>query len=132
MHRYLYTMLLGTLTVYALLPLLPVHGPHVVYPLADLPNVRGLGRGINVWILDHMDISTSVFPSGHVAVAFSSGLGMLAAVRERPWIWGGVMAAAVVVYVATVYCRYHYAVDGLASIAVVMAAWAVSRGGRIE
>jgi membrane-associated phospholipid phosphatase len=125
-NAFLFTLLLGTLAAYAVLPLVPVHGPHVAYPALDLPNVAGVGRGLNVWVLDHMDIPTSVFPSGHVAVAFSAAFGMLRAVRQRPAYWGAAFAVAVLVYVATIYCRYHYAVDGLASIAIAAAAWAVS------
>lgn len=131
-HAFLYTLLLGTFSAYALLPLFPVHGPHVVYPALDLPNVAGVGRGLNVWVLDHLDIPTSVFPSGHVAVAFSAAFGMLRAVRTRPALWGTAFAVAGMVYLATVYCRYHYAVDGLASIGIATTAWVVSnRGGDV-
>ena len=131
-HAFLYTLLLGTFAAYALLPLFPVHGPHVVYPASDLPTVIGLGRTLNVWVLDHMDIPTSVFPSGHVAVAFSAAFGMLRAVRTRPAMWGSIFGVAILVYVATIYCRYHYAVDGLASMGIAAAAWLVSvRGGDI-
>ena len=80
-----------------------------------------------------MDIGTSVFPSGHVAVAFSSAFGMLRAVRSRPGIWVPVFVVATLVYAATIYCRYHYAVDGLASIGIAALAWKVSgRGGSVE
>ncbi len=128
-HAFLYTLLLGTFSAYALLPLFPVHGPHVVYPLLDLPNQSGVGRALNVWILDHMDIPTSVFPSGHVAVAFSAAFGMLRAVRRHVGLWAPVFLVAALVYVATIYCRYHYCVDGLASIAVATAAWFVGDRG---
>ena len=128
-HSFLFTLLLGTFSAYALLPLFPVHGPHVVYPLLDLPNLFGVGRALNVWILDHMDIPTSVFPSGHVAVAFSAAFGMLRAVRRHVGLWAPVFLVAALVYVATIYCRYHYCVDGLASIAVATAAWIVSGHG---
>ncbi len=131
LHTFLFTLLAGTLAAYALLPLFPVHGPHIVYPALDLPSVQGLGRGINVWVLDHMDIPTSVFPSGHVAVAFSAALGMFGAVKERPVLWGGMFVFAALVYIATIYCRYHYAVDGLASILLVsLVSSAVRAGGQ--
>ncbi len=132
-HEFLFMLLLGTCSAYALLPLLPVHGPHVVYPALDLPQISGFSRNINFWVLDHMDIPTSVFPSGHVAVAFSAAFGMFRAVRGKPLVWGSVFAVAFTVYVATVYCRYHYAVDGLASVFVVGLAHLVSRrGGAID
>ena len=129
LHTFLFTLLAGTLAAYALLPLFPVHGPHIVYPALDLPSVQGFGRGINLWVLDHMDIPTSVFPSGHVAVAFSAAFGMYEAAKERPLFWGGMFLFATLVYAATIYCRYHYAVDGLASILLVsLVSFAVRRG----
>lgn len=128
-HTFLYTLLLGTFSAYALLPLFPVHGPHVVYPGLDLPNIIGFARPVNVWLLDHADIPTGVFPSGHVAVAFSAAFGMWRAARSRPALWGTVFAIATLVYIATIYCRYHFMADGLASIGIAAAAWAVSRRG---
>jgi membrane-associated phospholipid phosphatase len=118
-QAFLFTLLLGTFAAYSLLPLFPVHGPHVAYPALDLPNFHGFARFLNVWVLDHLDMPTSVFPSGHVAVAFSAAFGMYRAVRTRPAIWGSAFAYATLVFIATVYCRYHYAVDGLASIGIV-------------
>lgn len=128
-HTFLFTLLLSTLTAYALLPLIPVHGPHVAYPTLDLPQFPGIGRRLNVWVLDHMDIPTSVFPSGHVAVAFSSAFGLFRAARERTAVWASAFGMAFLVYTATIYCRYHYAADGMASIAIAASVWAVSARG---
>ena len=128
-QTFLFLLLLGTLCAYALLPLFPVHGPRVVYPGLDLPGISGIGRPINVWVLDNMDMPTSVFPSGHVAVGFSTAFGMLAAVPQRPSLWAPVFTLAILVYVATIYCRYHYAVDGLASILIVGSVYAAARRG---
>jgi hypothetical protein len=48
-------------------------------------------------------------------------------------LWGAAFAVAFLVYLATVYGRYHYAVDGLASMVIATAAWlAVSRWGNDE
>jgi membrane-associated phospholipid phosphatase len=95
----------------------------LAFPNQDLPHAASLWRHINVWLLDHCDISTSVFPSGHVAVAFSSAFGLLRAIPERRWVWLSFLAAAVVVFTATIYGRYHYAADGIASIAISVVAW---------
>lgn len=130
-ERYLVTFAAGTLAVYALLPLIPVESPRTVFAGLDVPQVSSLWRGINIWILDHMDIATSVFPSGHVAVAFSSAFGMWRAVPHRPRIYVGFFAMAILVYLATVYGRYHYAVDGLASLAICsLTTWVVDRYDR--
>lgn len=124
-QAYLGTFALGTLMVYALLPLVPVESPRTAFAGLDAPGVTSIWRSINVWILDHMDIATSVFPSGHVAVAFSSALGMRRALPEWRWGFGVFLFLAFSVFVATVYGRYHYGVDGLASMAVCVSAWAV-------
>lgn len=125
-NRFFEVLFLGTLTAYALLPLLPVQSPRVAFAGQDLPLFNGFPRSLNVWLLDHLDISTSVFPSGHVAVAFSSALGMMRAVPRRKLLWLPVLGMALLIFVATIYGRYHYAADGLASIAIAAAAWWLS------
>jgi membrane-associated phospholipid phosphatase len=117
--RFLLLVFAGTFTTYALLPYVPVISPRVAFPGADLPSYNGIARGINTWLLDHLDISTSVLPSGHVAVALSSALGMVTVLRRRPMVGRCALALAGLVYLATIYCRYHYLVDGLTSIVLV-------------
>jgi membrane-associated phospholipid phosphatase len=121
--RLLTTLLVGTFCVYALLPYFPTNPPRVAFPAEDSMLTGSLWRTINIWLFEHCDISTSVFPSGHVAVAFSSAFGLLRAMPERRWLYFSVFTIAVIVVIATVYCRYHYAVDGLASIGVSVFAW---------
>jgi membrane-associated phospholipid phosphatase len=121
--KFLETFALGTLLAYALLPALPVASPRLAFAGMDLPNVQVFWRGLNVWLLDHLDIGTSVFPSGHVAVAFSSALGFRRALPESRGIFVALLAVALSVYLATIYGRYHYAADGLASIGISIAAW---------
>jgi membrane-associated phospholipid phosphatase len=124
-NRFLATLFVGALSVYAILPHFPAVGPRLAFPGQDMPNYGGMWHSINVWLLDHGDISTGVFPSGHVAVAFASAFGLLRARCRRPWVCGAVFVAAAMVFLATIYCRYHYAVDGLASIGVTLTAWRV-------
>jgi membrane-associated phospholipid phosphatase len=117
--RFLLLVFAGTFTVYALLPYVPAVSPRVAFPGTDLPHYNGLARGINTWLLDHLDIPISVLPSGHVAAAFSSALGMVTALPRRPVFGRCALALAGMVYLATIYCRYHYAVDGLISMVLV-------------
>lgn len=117
-HQFLFILMLGTLSVYACLLLVPVESPRIVYPGLDSPHYSSGPRMLNTWLLDHMDISTSVFPSGHVGVAFSTAFALLSAVRPRRAVWISAFALAFLVFLATIYGRYHYAVDGLASIAL--------------
>lgn len=124
--RFRLILFLGTFAVYGMLPIFPVVSPRIAFPGADLPAVETAPRVVNGWVLDHLDIATSVFPSGHVAVAFATAFGLLTAVRHRPAIWIAAFLNAAVVYIATVYGRYHFAVDGLMSLVVTYMAWRVA------
>jgi membrane-associated phospholipid phosphatase len=119
--RFLLQVFAGTFATYALLPYVPVVSPRLAFPGADLPHYSGISLRLANWLLDRLDISTSVLPSGHVAVALSSALGMFAALPRRPIFGWCAAGLAALVYVATIYGRYHYAVDGLASVVIVCA-----------
>ena len=124
--RFLFTLLLGTLTTYMLLPHFPSVGPRLVFAGEDLPAFSTVFRSLNLWLLDHYDIGASVFPSGHVTVGFSAAFAMLLALPEKRrvgWVLG---ALATAVAIATVYGRYHYAVDALAGLGVSLLACALS------
>lgn len=124
--RFLTMLFLGTLSAYVLLPHFPTLSPRFAFPGQDLPEHMSIFRAINTWLLDHCDISTSVFPSGHVAVAFSCAFGLLRALPEERWVYLSAFIAAFIVFTATIYCRYHYAADGLASILITAAGWRVT------
>jgi membrane-associated phospholipid phosphatase len=119
--RFLLLVFAGTFATYALLPYVQVFSPRLAFPGADLPHYTGISRRFTIWLLDRLDISTSVLPSGHVAVALSSALGMFAALPRRPIFGWCALALAALVYLSTIYYRYHYAVDGLISVVVVCA-----------
>jgi membrane-associated phospholipid phosphatase len=99
-----------------------VDGPRFAFAGEDLPNVETVFRRMNVWILNHWDIQSSVFPGGHVAAALSAAFAMRLAAPQRRPLAGALLALAVLVWINTVYGRYHYAADGLASLAVSMPA----------
>jgi membrane-associated phospholipid phosphatase len=124
--RFLFTLLLGTLITYALLPHFPSLSPRVAFPGEDLPGVSSLFRSLNLWLLDNYDIRTSVFPSGHVTVAFSAAFAMLLALPEKRRAGWVLVVLASGVAIATVYGRYHYVVDVLAGLAVSLLASAAS------
>lgn len=131
--RFLTTLFLGVFPAYASLPLFPVHSPRVIFPGQDLPHFNAFPRTLNTWLLDNLDISTSVFPSGHVAVAFSVAFALMTVLPHRRSVWRTAFALAVVVYMATIYGRYHYAVDGLASfVLAATGCWIGSRAGNGE
>ncbi len=124
--QFLFTLLLGTLITYALLPFFPSAPPRTVFPGQDLPNVHTVLRRFNVWILDRYDIQTSVFPSGHVTAAFSAALGMLLAFPQRKRFGAGLLVLAIAIALTTVYGRYHYLVDGVAGLLIAIAAGCIS------
>ncbi len=124
-NRFLSILFLGTLSAYALLPVFPLTSPRLAFPGTDLPAFSDVPREVNTFLLDRFDIATSVFPSGHVAVAFSSAFGLMSALRRRRTVWLTAFAAAILIWVATIYGRYHYALDGLASLIITATAWQV-------
>ena len=72
-----------------------------------------------------------MFPSGHVASAFGAGIGLLIALPERKAYGIALSVVGTGIAVATVYGRYHYAVDALAGLLVACVAsllcWALFR-----
>lgn len=115
-------LLLGTLGAYALYPYFPSEPPRSVFPDQDMPALMTVFRRLNLHLVNGYGIHTSVFPSGHVAASFSAAFGLWLAVPElrKHAIGLGVLAALIAV--ATVYGRYHYAVDALAGFAVAAGA----------
>ena len=88
--------------------------PDVLGPL--LPGATAYERN-NLWILDHGDIRSSIFPSGHVAVGFSAAFAMALAAPDHRGIAWTLLAIAALVWMNTIYGRYHYAADGLVALA---------------
>jgi membrane-associated phospholipid phosphatase len=119
---FLFPFLLGTLMTYSMLAHFPSEAPRFVFAREDLPGVDTVFHRFNLWILNHYDIHSSVFPSGHVAVGFSAAFAMLLALPENRRAGWTLLVIALLVLVNTVYARYHYAADGLAALAVSLVA----------
>lgn len=120
-------LLLGTLGTYALYPWFPSEPPRVVFSGQDMPAVVTAFRRLNLHLVNGYGIHTSVFPSGHVAAAFSAAFGLWVAVPEQRKRALALAALAAIIAVATVYGRYHYAVDALAGFAMAVAALIAGR-----
>jgi membrane-associated phospholipid phosphatase len=125
--RVLVVYLAGTLTAYALFPYFPSAPPRTVFPTADLPAVITPFREFNIWLLGGYGIHSSVFPSAHVSSAFAAAWALLVFLRERKWLGWIMLGYAVSVTIATVYGRYHYAVDALAGFALSVVAGLIAR-----
>lgn len=128
--QFLFTFVLGTVISYALYPYFPSEPPRAVFPDADMPQIDTVFRRFNWWILSGGGIHTSVFPSGHVSHAFAAAFAMLRVLPDKKWAGRSLFVLAVLIYFATVYGRYHYAVDGLAGFVVAVVALTVTKGRR--
>ena len=116
--RVLFVYVVGTVAVYGLFPYFPSSPPRVVFPNADLPGVTTFLRRFNLFLVGGYGIHSSVFPSAHVSSAFSAAWAFLVFLPEQKKL-GILMAVyAALVALATVYGRYHFAVDALAGIGI--------------
>lgn len=123
----LFPFTLAVLFTYALYPYFPSDPPWTVFPGADLPSYDTWPRQFNAAMLKSQGIRTSVFPSGHVAGSLTLALAMMRALPEKKWPGRLLLVLALSIALATVYGRYHYAVDAVAGAAISLAAMAVTR-----
>lgn len=125
-NRVLFLYLLGTLLAYALFPYFPSDPPRTLFGNTDLPNVITVFRSFNLWIVGGYGIHSSVFPSAHVSSAFSAAWAFFLFLPDKKRFGWGMLIYAVSVAIATVYGRYHYAVDAVAGLAVSLVAAATT------
>jgi membrane-associated phospholipid phosphatase len=124
---FLFIFALTVLLCYAQFPFWPSEPPRVVFFGEDLPAYDTIFRRFNLWMLGNYGIHTSVFPSAHVAGAFSVAFGMRQALPERKWVSRFLYVMAVLIGAATVYGRYHYLADAAAGFLVAVIVFAVQR-----
>lgn len=118
-------LLAATLAAYACYPWFPSDTPRRVFEGMDMPQMSAL-RAINLRILGGYGITTSVFPSGHAAASFAAAFALMRVLPESRW-WGRAMLLlATLIAIATVYGRYHFAIDTIAGLALAGGAWAWS------
>jgi membrane-associated phospholipid phosphatase len=123
---FLFLFLCGVLLAYGQFPFWPSEPPRTVFPGEDFPPCTSVFRRFNWWYLGGQGIHTSVFPSAHVAGAFSAGFGMMRALPEHRWVGRALLVTAVLIATATVYGRYHYFADAAAGFVVSLAALGIS------
>lgn len=121
--QFLFIFMLGTLLCYAQYPWWPSEPPRAVFFGQDAPAYDTIFRRFNWWMLGNYGIHTSVFPSGHVAAAFSTAFGMRQALVERKWVSRILFVMATLIAIATVYGRYHYIADAAAGFAIAALAF---------
>jgi len=114
--------LAGTLGAYALFPYFLSDPPRTLFGDTDLPNIVTALRRFNLSIVGGYGIHSSVFPSAHVSSAFSAAWAFFLYLPDKKRFGWGMTIYAVSVAIATVYGRYHYAVDAVAGLGVSLAA----------
>jgi membrane-associated phospholipid phosphatase len=125
MGKVLFIYVVGTVAAYGLFPYFPSSPPRAVFPALDVPAANTLVRRLNLFLVGDYGIHSSVFPSAHVSSAFSAAWALLLYLPERRRLGWGMLIYAVLVSLATVYGRYHYAVDALAGLGVSVCAAAL-------
>ena len=125
----------SAVAAYALYPFFPSEPPRTIFPGELSGSIDTMFRQMNWWILGMGGIHTSVFPSGHVSSALGVGIGLLLALPERKRYGVGMSIVATGIAIATVYGRYHYAVDAIAGfftagLASVACYWVLRRSER--
>lgn len=117
--------LLGLLLAYAQFPFWPSDPPRTAFPGVEAPSVHSIFREANLVMLGNLGIHTGVFPSAHVSGAFALAFAMRF-LGFKPWLRRGTLIYAILVAIATVYGRYHYAVDAFAGLGVALVAASIA------
>jgi membrane-associated phospholipid phosphatase len=126
-NRVVFVYVLGTALAYGLFPYFPSDPPRTLFGDTDLSNIATAVRRFNLWIVGGYGIHSSVFPSAHVSSAFSAAWAFFLFLPDRKRFGRGMLIYAASVAIATVYGRYHYAVDVVAGFGVSLVAAATTR-----
>ncbi len=128
---------------YAAYIFIPVVGPqiffpelaHAALPAAVQPAVvpafpaavqAGPAFQLMQWIYEHFESPGAAFPSSHVAIALTTVFFSFQYLRRIRWLH---LCVALLLCIATVYCRYHYLVDAIAG--ALAAAILIPLGSRL-
>jgi membrane-associated phospholipid phosphatase len=120
--EYLFLVAIGVLLCYVQFAFWPSEPPRTVFPGADFPRFHTVFRDFNFAMLKGYGIHTSVFPSAHVAGAFSAAFGLRRALPDKPWVFRLALWIAASIATATVYGRYHYLADAMAGFGMSLVA----------
>lgn len=116
-------VLLASLTCYFLFPFFPLAPPRELFDDVPGPRVAPLLRAMNHWLLGKYSVGASLFPSAHVAATAAAALAIRRYLPRLGWLF---VVVAVSIALATVYGRYHYALDAIAGGLVGISAFWVS------
>jgi membrane-associated phospholipid phosphatase len=95
----------------------PARGPLHFEPALSEYLVAGPISEFAQYFLKLVDIPSGAMPSGHIAGTIAIFIFAWRFARTAFWLTSPVVVS---LCIATVYCRYHYAVDGIAGIIVAL------------
>ncbi|MGH9399844.1 MAG: phosphatase PAP2 family protein [Thermoanaerobaculia bacterium] len=116
-RRFFFTIVLAYHVSYAGYFVIPGLGPR--FTMADRQTVSVHDTGVSKAVDDTLNwlerTKYDVFPSGHTMIAVATLLVAWKRFRKAFWFF---LPVAVSLVISTVYCRYHYAIDVIAGIAL--------------
>jgi len=123
MEHFWTAVLMASFTCYLLFPLFPLAPPRELFNDVPGPRVAPLLRSLNHWLLGKYSVGASLFPSAHVAATAAAALAIRRYLPRLGWLF---VVVAMSIAIATVYGRYHYALDAVAGMLVGVSAYCVS------
>ncbi|MES2925098.1 MAG: phosphatase PAP2 family protein [Verrucomicrobiota bacterium] len=123
-------LMVGLFTVYGIGFLgyswIPAGGPHLAFPEEfGVPLTGWAITRFNAWVVANGSNGVDVFPSLHCAVSCYL---LFFDKRHSPWRFRLYLIPCAGIWVATIYLRYHYAIDLVAGFSLaVFALWLTKR-----
>jgi len=122
--RFWTLVLLGEFGSFAMLPWIQTRPPRTIEPPGAIDRRPLFMRQMNRLQVSTVSIGVNTFPSGHVAGALATAIGVSEVLPAfAPWLLAMVAAIAI----AAVLGRYHYFVDAVAGAVWTLVAWALVR-----
>jgi membrane-associated phospholipid phosphatase len=119
--RFWTLVLLGELGSFGMLPWIQTRPPRTLETDGAIDRRPLLLRRLNRFMVRTTSIQVNTFPSGHVAGSLATAIAVSEVLPSlAPWMLG----AAILISVATVIGRYHYAADAVAGALLTLVAWA--------
>jgi membrane-associated phospholipid phosphatase len=119
-REFFYVCFIAGMTIYSCFifqAVFPSQGPLSYDPVSSGFLVAGPVSEFARNFLNIVDIPGGAMPSGHIAGTIAIFIFAWTFARRAFWATAPIVAS---LCVATVYCRYHYAVDGIAGILVAL------------
>jgi membrane-associated phospholipid phosphatase len=121
--RFWAAVLASGFVCYGALPWIQTRPPRVLETADLLPAADGIRR-LNLVILERGSVGVNTLPSGHAATAVATAL---AVATHAPAVGALFIVAALLIALATVVGRYHYAVDTILGALVAVTVWLLMR-----